>query len=172
MTISLYDATVDRFSQGLEGVANVLEKGRAHYTEKGLDLGEACASCLWPDMLPLSFQIVSVAHHSLGALNGAKAGVFAPFRRDISGYDELETIVADTRAALAKVTPDEVDALTHKPMMFKAGERQMNFTVANFLLSFSLPNFYFHATTAYDILRAKGTPLGKRDYMGRPRMAT
>jgi hypothetical protein len=171
MTISLYDATVDRFNQGLEGIANVLEKGRAHYTEKGMTLSDALDARLWPDMLPLSFQIVSVAHHSLGAINGAKAGVFSPLRREISAYDELEAIVADTRAALAKITPDEVDALTDKPMMFKAGERQMNFTGANFLLSFSLPNFYFHATTAYDILRAKGVPLGKRDYIGRPRIS-
>jgi hypothetical protein len=57
-------------------------------------------------------------------------------------------------------------------MVFQLGERQMPFTVENFLMSFSTPNLHFHATTAYDILRSKGVPLGKRDYMGRMRLKT
>ena len=64
----------------------------------------------------------------------------------------------------------EVDAFLGRDMRFAFGERQMNFTAENFLLSFSLPNFYFHAATAYDILRSKGLPLGKRDFMGRVRI--
>ncbi len=69
-------------------------------------------------------------------------------------------------------TPDEVNALEGNSVIFNLGDRQMPFTGEGFLLTFSLPNFHFHATTAYDILRSKGVPLGKRDYMGRIRLKT
>ncbi len=70
---------------------------------------------------------------------------------------------------LEALTPEEVNALEGRDLAFKLGEHQMPFVAENFLMSFSLPNFYFHATTAYDILRMKGVPLGKRDYEGRLR---
>ena len=68
------------------------------------------------------------------------------------------------------MTPDEINALEGKDVLFQFGDMKMPFTAEGFLLSFSVPNLHFHATTAYDILRMKGVPLGKRDYMGRPRM--
>ncbi|MEM9622424.1 MAG: DUF1993 family protein, partial [Pseudomonadota bacterium] len=71
---------------------------------------------------------------------------------------------------LASLSESEVDGLADKSLVFKLGEREMPFTNENFLLSFSLPNFYFHATTAYDILRMLGTPLGKMDFLGRLRV--
>jgi hypothetical protein len=66
--------------------------------------------------------------------------------------------------------PDEVNALEGKDVAFQFGETKVPFVAETFLLSFSLPNFHFHATTAYDILRSRGVPLGKRDYMGRMRI--
>ena len=68
---------------------------------------------------------------------------------------------------LSAWTPEAVNALCGRDVVFHVGERQMPFTAEGFLMSFSLPNFYFHATTAYDILRTNGVPLGKRDFMGR-----
>ena len=79
-------------------------------------------------------------------------------------------MVTEARDALSAMTPDAVNALIGRDVMFQAGERKLPFTAEGFLMSFSLPNFYFHATTAYDILRHKGVPLGKRDFMGRMRM--
>ena len=64
------------------------------------------------------------------------------------------------------MTPEEVNALEGRDMVFQFGERKMPFTVEGFLMSFSMPNLHFHATTGYDILRTRGVPLGKRDYMG------
>ena len=78
----------------------------------------------------------------------------------------LQTLVADAHAALGEVKRETVDALENGDVAFQLGERKMPFVVKDFLMSFSLPNFYFHATTAYDILRMKGVPLAKRDYMG------
>ena len=171
MAISLYEATVERFLQNLEGAAGVLAKGREHFTAAGVDLNDIAQHRFWEDMQPLSFQIVSVGHHSLGAIEGVKKGLFGPPSRDLKTYDEMEAIIANARAALAALSPADVEAMAAKPLLFKAGEREMKFEGAGFLLSFSLPNFYFHAATAYDILRSKGVPLGKRDYMGKPRFA-
>ncbi len=68
------------------------------------------------------------------------------------------------------MTAEDINGLMGRDMRFEAGEMVLPFTVEGFLMSFSVPNFFFHATTAYDILRVKGLPLGKRDFLGRPRL--
>ena len=126
---------------------------------------------LAPDMLPFRFQIRCAVHHSLGAIRACKSGVFAPPRPvpalDFAG---LQKQVTEAREELQKVKPDDVNGLHGKDMIFQLRDNKLPFTAEGFLLSFSLPNFYFHATTAYDILRSKGVPLGKRDFLGRLRM--
>lgn len=171
MAISLYDVSVTSYLQTLGAVSGFLDKGLAHCQANGIDPATIVSTRLKDDMLPFIFQIVSVAHHSLGAIEGAKAGVFSP-----SGavgeldYAGLQKLVSDARTALSAMTPDEVNALEGRDMVFKLGERKLPFTVPGFLMSFSIPNLHFHATTAYDILRQAGVPLGKRDYLGAMRM--
>ncbi|MBU1374763.1 MAG: DUF1993 domain-containing protein [Alphaproteobacteria bacterium] len=171
MAISLYDVSVASFLQVLGAVQGFLEKGLAHCKATGLDPETIVDMRLHDDMLPFRFQLVSVAHHSRGAIEGAKAGQFAPPGGvgDLD-YAGLQQLVADARAALQALTPAEVNALEGGDVIFHIGSRQMPFTVENFLMSFSTPNLHFHATTAYDILRQAGVPLGKRDYMGQLRM--
>jgi hypothetical protein len=171
MAISLYDVSVTSFLQVLGGVSGFLERGLAHCQDNGVDPESIVETRLFEDMLPFRFQIISVAHHSRGAIEGAKAGVFRPpTGMADQNYVALQGVVADAQAALKALTPDEVNALEGRDMVFQLGERQMPFTVENFLMSFSTPNLHFHATTAYDILRSKGVPLGKRDYMGQLRL--
>ena len=81
-------------------------------------------------------------------------------------------MVADARTGLEQYDPDAINAMAGKDMAFQMGDRKIPFTAENFVMSFSLPNFYFHATTAYDILRMNGTPIGKRDFTGRLRIKT
>lgn len=171
MAISLYDVSVASFLQVLGAVQGFLEKGLAHCKATGLDPESIVDMRLHDDMLPFRFQLVSVAHHSRGAIEGAKAGLFAPPGGvgDLD-YAGLQKLVADARAALQVLTPAEVDALEGGEVIFRIGSREMPFTAENFLMSFSIPNVHFHATTAYDILRQAGVPLGKRDYMGQLRM--
>lgn len=171
MAFSLYDATVANYLQILGAVGGFLEKSLTHFREKGLDPGEIVEARLTPDMLPLRFQIVSVAHHSRGAIEAAKTGVFAPSagKPDLD-YAALQALVTEARHELSALTPEAVDALAGRDVIFKLGERALPFTSEGFLMSFSLPNFFFHATTAYDILRHKGAPLGKRDFMGRMKL--
>jgi hypothetical protein len=102
-----------------------------------------------------------------------KAGVFSPpGRTETLDYAGLQKLLADTSEGLRKLNREEVEALSGRDMIFQIGDRKVPFTTDNFLLSFSLPNFYFHATTAYDLLRTNGVPLGKRDYLGRMRIKT
>jgi uncharacterized protein len=168
MAFSLYDATVANYLQILGAVGGFLEKSRTHFQEKAIDLAEIVESRLTPDMLPLRFQIVSVAHHSRGAMEAAKTGVFVPpsGKADLD-FAGLQALLTEARTELSELTPETVNALGGRDVTFKLGDRALPFTAEGFLMSFSLPNFFFHATTAYDILRHKGAPLGKRDFMGK-----
>lgn len=170
MAISLYDVSVTNYLQTLQGVAGFLEKGRTHLEASGKNPDEFVETRLYEDMFDFRFQIASVTQHSLGALEAAKAGVFSPPVPKGEDYAGLQKRVEDARAGLQALTREEVEALEGKEMVFALGERRLPFTVENFIMSFSLPNFHFHATTAYDLLRANGVPLGKRDYLGPLRM--
>jgi hypothetical protein len=173
MAISLYDVSVTSFQQVLGGVAGFLEKGLTHCQAKGIDLGELVETRLYPDMLPFRFQVLAVAHHSAGAIEGAQAGLFkppsGPMNQDYAG---LQAVIADARSRLQRVTREQIEKLEGRDVTFQMGDFKLPFTAEGFLMSFSLPNLHFHATTAYDILRMKGAPLGKRDYMGALRLKT
>ena len=168
MAFSLYDATVANYLQILGAVGGFLEKSLTHFQEKGIDPAEIVQSRLAHDMHPLRFQIVSVAHHSRGAMEATKSGVFTPptAKPDLD-YAALQALVTEARGELTALRPEAVNALLGRDVTFRVGDRTLPFTAEDFLMSFSLPNFFFHATTAYDILRYKGAPLGKRDFMGR-----
>ena len=153
-------------------VAGFMEKGLAHCRDNNIDPAEIVETRLFPDMAPFRFQIQSVAHHSFGAVEAVKAGVFnPPAKADLPDYASLQKLVADARAGLEAMKSTDVNALEGKDVSFQFRDTKLPFVAEAFLLSFSLPNFHFHATTAYDILRHKGVPLGKRDYMGKMKLA-
>jgi uncharacterized protein len=171
MAISLYDLSVASYLQTLGGVVGFLERGHVHLTANNIDPDAFADFRLAPDMLPFRFQLQSVTHHSLGAIEGLKKGAFSPPPAiEALGYRGLQKMVGDAREALQKLTPAEINALEGRDVVFTLKQMQIPFTTEGFVMSFSLPNFYFHAATAYDMLRLKGVPLGKRDYMGQMRM--
>lgn len=171
MAISLYDLSVPTYLQTLGAVTGFMEKGLANCAECNVQPGEVVEHRLFQDMAPFSFQIRSVAHHSAGAMEALKSGVFSPpGKGEPLDYAGLQKLVTDAKSRLEALKPDEVNALEGKDVAFQFGETKIPFTAENFILSFSLPNFHFHATTAYDILRSRGVPIGKRDYMGRLRI--
>ena len=170
MSFSLYDATVANYLQILGAVSGFLEKGLTHFREKGIDPAEIVETRLAPDMLPFHFQIVSIAHHPRAAMEAAKNGIFKPPSPEPDlDYAALQTRVTEASNELSILTPEAVNGLLGRDVIFKVGDRTLSFTAEGFLMSFSLPNFFFHATTAYDILRHKGAPIGKRDFMGKMR---
>jgi hypothetical protein len=170
MALSFYDVSIGSYLQILGAASGYLAKGREHCEKNGIDLKQVVETRLAPDMLPFRFQVVAVAHHSLGAIQGIEAGVFKPPVVPDVDYGGLEKLIAEARSGLQQYKREAIDALEGKDVLFKLGERGMPFVARDFVLSFSLPNFYFHATTAYDILRMKGAPIGKRDFMGVPRI--
>lgn len=167
MAISLYDVSVANYIQTLTAVAGFLDKGMAHCREHGIEPDDIVETRLFPDMLPFRFQVQSVAAHSLGAIEALRSGSFSP-RRDLPEHDYggLQEVIAGTLDAVQNITPEDINSLDGTEVVFRARDVERRFTAAGFILSFSLPNFHFHAATAYNILRAKGVPLGKRDYMG------
>ncbi len=169
MPISLYDATVPQFQQILAAVAGMLGKAEAHCAANGLAPDEIVHARLADDMLPFANQIKFTAGHSIGAIEGVRAGVFSPdLAPPPADFAALKARVSKARSALAALDPAELEGFIGRDMRFEFRERRLDFTAEGFLLSFSLPNFFFHATTAYDILRAKGVALGKSDFIGRP----
>ena len=172
MALTLYDATVGTYKQVLGAIAGVLEKGKDHCEANGIDLNDVVQTQLIEDMLPFRFQVVSVAHHSLGALKGVEAGVFGPPNMGEEDYGQLQSLVNDALAGLDEYSEEKVNGFTGQDMAFKMGSMTMPFVAEDFLLTFSLPNFYFHATTTYDMIRMKGTKIGKGDFLGRMRIKT
>jgi hypothetical protein len=171
MTVSLYSATIPSYQQTLGAVAKLLDTAEKFCTEKQLAPAEIIEARLAEDMLPFAYQVKSTAVHSLGAIEGVRRGVFSPdMTPPPQTFAALKARIVETLAALAAIEPAEIDGFVGRDMRFEVRERRLDFTAENFLLSFSLPNFYFHAATAYDILRWKGAPLGKRDFMGRLRL--
>ena len=167
MTFSLYDALIPNFRQTVGAVRALIDKAEAFCAERGVAPDEIIQARLAEDMLPFAYQVKSVAVHSVGAIEGVRRGQFSPDTSEPpASFAGLAARMDEAAAALEAVTPDEVHDFIGGDMAFVFGERRIPFSAEEFLLSFSLPNFYFHATTAYDILRWKGLPLGKRDYMG------
>jgi hypothetical protein len=173
MSQTFYNNSVASFLQGLGGVKNVLERGRAASAEQGLDLDEIVRYRLRDDMAPFSFQVISVWHHSMGAIKGMQAGLFEPPPK-VTGmtYDRCEELVAEAIGFLEGCDAQEIEALSGGEVVFRIGGREIPFTTDNFLASFSQPNFYFHATITYAILRLHGVPLGKMDFLGQLRVGS
>jgi len=170
MAVSLYELSVPTFLQTVRAVGGFLDRAAAHCVEAGADPDDFVTACLFADMAPFHFQIEAAWHHAVYGLEAARTGVFAP--PALVGpvpFAQLRAMIGKAEAALAAFTPEEVNGWEGKHLDLQIGPRRLAFTAETLILSFSLPNFHFHAVTAYDILRARGVPLGKRDYEGRLR---
>lgn len=171
MATSLYDLSVPTFLQTVSAVGAFLDRTTAHCTVTGTNPDDFVNARLHSDMSEFHFQIECVAHHSVWGLEAVKNGVFAPpaLVGSTLSFAGLRAMIASAEVALAALKPEDVNGWAGKDLDLQIGPRRLAFTSETFLLSFSLPNFYFHAVTAYDILRSRGVPLGKRDFEGRLR---
>jgi hypothetical protein len=171
MTISLYEGGVLSFLQTLDAIAGFMAKAHDHFRAEDVDPEGLVEARLFPDMQPLRFQIQNVVYHSAGAMAAIRQGLLTlPGERPPHDYGGLQMLIDEARESLRQLTPEAVDSRAGHEVVFEARNTRRVFTAEGFLLSFSLPNFHFHATTAYDILRAQGAPIGKMDYMGALRL--
>jgi uncharacterized protein len=166
MSLSMYQASVPAFVQMLTNLSAILDKAEAHAGNRKIDPEVLLNYRLAPDMLPLVRQIQIAADLAKGAA-AQLAGVEVP------KHDDTEKSFADLKARLAKTVafvqsfkPSDIDGSEDRDINLTLGEHTMKFEGDAYLVHFVMPNFYFHCTTAYDILRHCGVELGKRDFIG------
>ena len=170
MATSFYDLSVPTFLQSVRAVGGFLDRTVIHCGETGTDPDDFVDARLFDDMAPFHFQIEAAWHHSVWGVETLKTGEFTP--PALVGpvpFADLQAMIGKAEKALEASIPEEVNGCAGKHLDLQIGPRRLAFTSETFILSFSLPNFHFHAVTAYDILRSQGVPLGKRDYEGRLR---
>jgi len=168
MALSMYEASVPRFVNILGNLSNILDKALVHTDAKKLDPVALSAFRLFPDMLPMTKQVQIACDTAKGAA-ARLAGI------EIPSFEDNETTLADLKARIAKtlaflqsLTPAQIDGSEDKVIVIKRGDKETRYSGMQYLLGHALPNFYFHVTTAYNILRHNGVELGKRDYLGNP----
>lgn len=166
MSISMFQASVPVLVRGLTNLQAIIGKAQAHASEKQIDPTVLTGARLFPDMLPLSRQI-HIATDTAKGCAARLADVEAPKFDDVEvTFDELHTRIQKTIDYLQTFKPEQIDGTEERAITLKMRTGPIEFTGLNYLLSFVLPNFYFHITTAYDILRHNGVEVGKRDYLG------
>jgi uncharacterized protein len=166
MPFSFHQAALPPVLQILAAVSAILDKAAKHCEARKIDPAVLLNYRLAPDMLPLVRQVQIMTDQAKG-MAARLAGLEVPT------YAESETSFADLKARIAKtvdfvksVDPAAIDAGADREITLKAGGNEYKFTGSRYLTSWVFPNFYFHATTTYDILRHCGVELGKRDFLG------
>jgi hypothetical protein len=162
----MFQASVPIFLRQLNALSAILDKAAGHARETGIDPSELINARLAPDMFPLSRQVQIATDHAKGA--AARLS-----RREVPKYDDTESTFDQLKARIAKtidfvksVPAAEFEGAESRGVTLTIGGQPRSFSGEHYLVHFALPNFFFHVTTAYDILRHKGVPLGKRDFIG------
>ena len=171
MSLSMYQASTPVFIRQLKALADVLGKGQAFATERGLNPAELLEARLAPDMFPLPRQIQIATDGAKGAVARLAGAEVPSFADTETSFAELQERIAKTIAFIESIPADRVDGSEDRQIDLKAGGRELSFRGQPYLLSFVLPNFFFHVTTAYAILRHQGVKLEKRDFLGEIQMA-
>ena len=166
MQLHLYDITVPPLIRGLRILDNLLDRGRAHADSTGMAHDDMLGARLIDDMMTLTQQVQRASDTS--KLAAVRLGDVAniPMTDNETSFDQLKERIAATIAFLQDVPSDAINDNADKEVTMSAGSNQRQLSARDYALQFALPNFFFHLTTAYDILRHKGVPVGKRDYLG------
>ena len=165
MSTSMHTQSVLVFTHGLRALSALLDKAGAHAAAAGYDANVLCAARLFPDMLPLSRQVQIATDMSKGGA-ARLAGVEVPKWDDTeTTLDELQARINKALTYLAEFTPAQFDAAASRAVEVKTPSRSYQFNGQDFLCKWSLPNFYFHLTTVYNLLRHNGVPVGKMDFL-------
>ncbi len=164
--MSLYDHSIPTYRQILGAMHGVLDKAIGCCGAKKYDQAAILNDRLYPDMFPFARQVQSFCDHAAGSslrLAGKEAAL-PP--RDEATLEALRDRIAASLSFVNSVRKEDVDAHADKPIVFPMGQRQITMNGADYMMHYAFPNFYFHATTAYNILRHRGVELGKRDFLG------
>lgn len=166
MAITLYSASIPTFIKGLTSLSLVLKIAEADVAARKIDPLVITSARLYPDMLPLTKQI-QIATDGVKGYAARLAGVDIPSYADTeTTFEELQARIAKTVDFLKTIRPDQIDGGEDRQITLKFPSNTFEFSGQDYLTDFALPNFYFHLTTAYAILRKNGVPLSKRNFLG------
>jgi hypothetical protein len=168
MTISMYEASAPRFIKTLNNLSAILDKAQAHAEAKKIDPLVLTSFRLFPDMLPMTSQVQIACDAAKGAM-ARLAGVEIPKHEDTEKtLAELKARIAKTIAFIETIEPAQVEGSESKDVTLKIGGKDMVFKGMPYLFHFAFPNFFFHVTTTYNLLRHNGVEIGKKDFLGAP----
>lgn len=166
MSLSMYQASIPVFVRGLENLATILQKAADHAQARKIAPEVFLTARLAPDMFPLVRQVQIVSDTAKGCA-ARLAGIEVPSYADSeASFAELQERIAKTVTFLNGIAAVQVDGSEARPITLKMHDREVRFSGQAYLLGFALPNFFFHLTTAYGILRHYGVDIGKKDYLG------
>ena len=166
MTLSMYAVSVPVLVRGLTNLSAILDKAAASAEARKIDPAVFISSRLAPDMNPFSAQIQTASDSAKGA-GGRLTGTDAPSFPDTeTTFPELKARIQKTIDYLQSLKPEQFEGADTREVTLKFPNGEMKFSGQDFLFSFALPNFFFHVTTAYAILRHNGVPIGKMDFLG------
>lgn len=166
MAISLYSASVPVFTRMLTNLTRILDLAEANAAERKIKLEVLVAARLAPDMHPLSFQVQSATDRTKFFLARITGRTAPSWPDDEKTFDELRARIRKALDYLAGYAPGDVEGLEEKLVTLKVRGEDVEVRAVDYLFNNVYPNFFFHVTTAYDILRHNGVPLGKRDFVG------
>jgi hypothetical protein len=166
MSLDLHEILVPTYLHGFDRLTHFLRKARDYADEKGIAHAELVGARLIDDMFPLSAQVQRAS--DTAKLSGERlSGQTAPGMPDTEQtFDELHARIGATMAYLRSIDPQALNSAASRTVTLTFGKTRVEFGGADYVLQFALPNFHFHIVTAYAILRQKGVPLGKLDYLG------
>jgi hypothetical protein len=167
MSTSLYNATVPVFKQMLLALSDVLKKGEEYAAQKKFDSTVLLQARLFPDMLPLVRQ-VQIACDFAKSVPSRLAGVeVAAYEDTEQTFVELQQRIAKTLTLISAFTPAQLDGSAVKEIVLRPGTpKEKKLVVEDYALKYGMPQFFFHVTTAYNLLRSNGVEIGKKDFMG------
>lgn len=168
MSLTLYDISVPPFLRAFGNLSQNLEKGRAFVREKGMAESDLLEARLYPDMATLIGQVQRASDAAKFTVTRVGLVDNTAMPDEEKSFDELQARIAKTVAMLKTVPPESMASRDDAEVVLKTPNTSMTFKARDYVLGFALPNFYFHVTTAYAIMRHKGVPLGKMDFIGRP----
>ena len=166
MSLSMYQASVPAFLQMLNNLTAMFEKAEAFITERKVEEVVLLNWRLAPDMFALTRQVQIAADFAKGTTARLAGAAVPSYADEEKSFAEIKQRLAKTVTFVQGFKPADIDGSEDRDITLTIGGQEMRFKGLPYLVHFSLPNFYFHATTAYDILRACGVPLGKRDFIG------
>lgn len=166
MAIDLYDLTAPVFVRALTNLDRILDKARAHAAEKAVDEQDLLDARLFPDMGNLISQIQRASDSAKGCMVRLSGVENLLMQDDEATFDDIKARIAKTIAFIQSVPADAINGKEDAQVVLKTPGGDVPFAGRDYVLGFVIPNFFFHITTAYDLLRMKGVPVGKLDYLG------